>query len=153
MIKENGKEFVLKNIEFPGHSIADIEKEIKKGYVDISCRIYLEKAPCKEYELRAKKEDQGKYNPSNFFIEAHVGRDGAEEPWQAGNWFVFYVNNNGVAVVLHDTFALPEAWEHFKNEYETIKKSFSLDAKIKSAKVLRFMRVRPANIKENIVER
>lgn len=115
---ENNMDFSLVFVDFPTYSPAELSEEITKAYVDIPCRIYLNKAPNEEYRAIAKRLDGENYKEKGFFIETLIGRDGAEEPWQASNWFLFYADRNGRFEKLADGIELLDAFKFVKAGYE-----------------------------------
>ena len=138
-MREAGKEFVVKNVDFPAHNEEDLARDIKSGSADVVCRISLEKPPSAEYEKIGKEKDGRYYEPDCFFIEATVGRDTQSESWQTSNWFLFYVDVDGNNLLLDDTLELPDAWKYIQSECEkrlgsdSPGKKESLDAVIAAA--------------------
>lgn len=138
-MREDGKDFVVKNVDFPAHNKEELARDIKSGNADIVCRISLEKPPSAEYEKNGKDKDGRYYEPDCFFIEATVGRDTSSDTWQTSNWFLFYVDVDGNNLLLDDTLELPDAWKYIQSECEKLlgsdisEKKESLDAVIAAA--------------------
>lgn len=107
--------FKFKNAILPCNE----KEDFNKVRVDIVCRIYLSKAPCKKYEKLAKEIDNGYYSPDCFFIETVVGKDFPDEEFITGGWYLFYVDIDGNFYKIdyvHDDIDSIEAWEFFEKE-------------------------------------
>ena len=157
-MREDGNDFVVKNVMFLPHDDSVME-DVLSGKCDTLCRISLEKAPSAAYEKTAKDADGRHYEPDNFFIEATVGREGPNEPWQASNWFLFYLDVNGNSHLLNDTLELPDAWKYIQSEREKVvgnkspEKRGSLDTIIAAASRVVGDQQRPEQTSRKNVER
>ena len=121
VLKEKDMEFAMVEVAFPGHNLEQIEKKIAEEYVDLPCRIYLDKAPSEKYREIAEKIDGLNYREDCFIIESVIGKDGAEAPWQTSNWFLFYVRSDGDHELLDDGIELLAAFDFVKVGYEKMK--------------------------------
>lgn len=137
VLEEDGCTFVLKGVSLPNHEVEDINEAIKQGHVeDFACRIALASPPSAFAEKFARDRDGMYFEPDCFFIEATVGRDGADQNWERSNWFLFYTDVDGKDVYISDGYELPEAWDYvrdeFKELFDNMRKS-SLDLVISAA--------------------
>lgn len=128
VLKENNMVFSMVEVDFPSHSLerieeklARVEKKLAEEYVDLPCRIYLDKAPSEEYRNIAEKIDGLNFTELCFFIESVIGRDGLEDPWQKSDWKLFYIGSDGEHNLLAEGIELLPAFDFVKAGYEEMK--------------------------------
>lgn len=103
------------NVALPCNSEKDFETTDIS--VDIICRLFLKKAPDKEYEEKAKREDSENYNPACFFIECVAGKNEPNGDILTSDWLLYYLKEDGSLIEFGYVDDVPDnAWEYFLNK-------------------------------------